>query len=145
MPNDSVRQQSLMPLIFGFWMMLLTRRCGGRSSDFDRCWARVPSLLEVPPAAVLSEGGLGEAWVAEEAVASALYCYWRSPDSYTAAVLCAVNTDGDSDSIATIVGSIMGARLGLGAIPETWRRRVERSAELHELGRRLHEARRPPR
>ena len=40
---------------------------------------------------------LGEGWIGEEAVASAMYCCWRSPDDYSAAVLTAMNTDGDSD------------------------------------------------
>lgn len=114
--------------------------CAGRSADFDACLARVPDLLHVEPGVALSEAGLGEAWVAEEAVASALYCVWRHPDDFAAGVLEAVNTDGDSDSIATIVGSVLGARLGLDAIPARWRGGVERSEELHDLGARIHDA-----
>jgi ADP-ribosylglycohydrolase len=117
------------------------RRCGGRSPDFDQCFSRVPGLLERPPEEVLIEGGLGEGWVAEEAVASALYCFWRHPEDYRAAVLEAVNTDGDSDSIATITGSISGARLGLGAISPAWVQGVERSTFLQEVGAGLAAAR----
>lgn len=117
------------------------RRCGGRSPDFDACFSRVPEVLNRPPEEVLTKDVLGEGWVAEEAVASALYCFWRHPDDYRAAVLEAVNTDGDSDSLATIAGSISGARLGLGAIPSEWAQGVERSAYLHEVGARLAAAR----
>src|SRR5690606_39944628 len=116
-------------------------RCGGRSEDFDACFAKLPSLVEAPAEIALSSAGLGESWVAEEAAASALWCYWRAPDDFSRAVLLAVNTDGDSDSIATIAGSIVGARLGVEAIPERWARGVERSAYLHELGRRLYACR----
>ena len=112
-------------------------RCSGRSADFDACLARVPGLLDRPPAEVLSEGGLGEAWVAEEAVASALYCFWRHPDDFSAAVLEAVNTDGDSDSIAAITGSVLGARLGQEGIPAAWIEQVEEGAMLQRLGRAL--------
>ena len=119
----------------------LLRRCGGRSPDFDARVGSVPEWIARPPEQALAEGGLGEAWVAEEAVASALYCVWRHPESFADAVLEAVNTDGDSDSIAAITGSVMGARLGLAAIPSRWVEGVERSAELQELGRRLCRAR----
>jgi len=116
-------------------------RCGGRSADFDACLARVPELVDRPPGEALAEGGLGEAWIAEEAVASALYCCWRNPDDYGAAVLEAVNTDGDSDSIAAITGSVLGARLGIEAIPAEWVAGVERSEALVAVGLRLWEGR----
>ncbi len=114
-------------------------RCFGRSPDFDACLSRVPDMLGAPPAEALAAGGLGEAWIAEEAVASALYCVWRHPDDYGAAVLEAINTDGDSDSIGAITGSVMGARLGIGAIPEGWVEGVEGSAALQALASRLRE------
>lgn len=118
------------------------RRCGGRSPDFDAIFSKVPEVLDAPADRVLvardtTPEALGEGWVAEEAIASALWCVWRHPDSFREAVLRAVKTDGDSDSIATMAGSIMGARLGLDAIPETWRRDVEDASALYDLARRL--------
>ncbi len=70
-------------------------------------------------------------------MASALYCVWIHLDDYRRAVLTAVNTDGDSDSIAAITGSIMGARLGIDEIPRRWREEVENSHKLLELGQQL--------
>lgn len=113
------------------------RRCCKSSPDFTAVWRKVPELLGVKPEEVLVEGGLGEAWVAEEAVASAMYCFWRSPDDFTEAILTAINTDGDSDSIGTITGSVIGARLGTEAIPAKWRHDVEDSEYLHDLAKRL--------
>jgi ADP-ribosylglycohydrolase len=122
------------------------RRCGGRSPDFDACFSRVPELIGLPSEQVLidKEKGphaLGEGWVAEEAVACALYCFWRHPDDYRAAVLEAVNTDGDSDSLATITGSLCGARVGLEGIRSEWVAAVEQSTRLLQLGERLADAR----
>ncbi len=119
----------------------ITERCGGRSRDFDACWSKVPEMIEEAPEVALSEEGLGESWVAEEAVASALYCFWRHPDDYRTAILESVNTDGDSDSIAAIAGSVLGARLGITKIPHAWVERVEDSAMLVQLGQRLWNAR----
>lgn len=114
--------------------------CCPRSADFAACWARLPGLLEAPPEVALSEDGLGEGWVAEEAVASALYCVWRTPDDVRQTILTAANTDGDSDSIACIAGGISGARNGVEAIPAAWRETVENAARLVEIADALHAA-----
>lgn len=112
-------------------------RCCASSEDFSVAWRKVPELLTISPDQVLVEGCLGEGWVAEEAVASAMYCFWRSPDDFKQAIYTAINSDGDSDSIGTITGSVLGARLGVEAIPNRWRQTVEDSQYLHELGKRL--------
>jgi len=80
---------------------------------------------------------IGEGWVGEEAVALALYCVIRYPDDYVACIRRAANTDGDSDSIACIAGGIMGARLGLEAIPQDWRERCENRDYLSALAGRM--------
>jgi ADP-ribosylglycohydrolase len=113
--------------------------CGPRSQDFRRCFERLPSLLERDPSEVLSNRGLGEGWVAEEAVASALYCFWRSPRDFASTVLMGANTDGDSDSIACIAGGISGAFNGFEAIPKEWRDDVEGAKALVELSDALYD------
>ncbi|MBN1101991.1 MAG: ADP-ribosylglycohydrolase family protein, partial [Deltaproteobacteria bacterium] len=80
---------------------------------------------------------LGEGWVGEEAVALALYCFLKYPDSYERCVIRGANTNGDSDSVACIAGSISGAYLGVGAIREDWIQRIEKSEYLDDLARRL--------
>lgn len=114
----------------------VARLCGGRSPDFDARWAQVPEFLAVEPGVALSEAGLGEGWVAEEAVASALYCVWRHPDDVTAGLLEATNTDGDSDSLAAIAGSILGARHGRGALPKRWIEGLEDAGRIDDLAAR---------
>lgn len=84
---------------------------------------------------------IGQGWIGEEAVALALYCVLRYPDDYVACIRRAANTPGDSDSIACIAGGIMGARLGLEAIPADWRDRCENSEMLIDLAHRLAAAR----
>lgn len=75
-------------------------------------------------------------WAAHEAIAAATYAYLRHPDDFCAAALEAANTPGDSDSIATLAGALVGARCGVNAIPAEWRRDVERSDELTALAER---------
>ncbi|MBI2300795.1 MAG: ADP-ribosylglycohydrolase family protein [Armatimonadetes bacterium] len=89
--------------------------CAPLSDEFVRHLARVPRALEHEPDDAFRV--LGDAWVAEEAVACALYCFLRTPGDYRATVLCGANANGDSDSIACIAGAISGAWLGEAAIP----------------------------
>jgi len=67
----------------------------------------------------------------------ALYCFLRYPDDYEKVVVRGANTNGDSDSIACIGGSISGAYLGVDAIPELWVKRIEKSEYLDDLAHRL--------
>ena len=47
------------------------------------------------------------------------------------------NTNGDSDSVACIGGSISGAYLGIDAIPDKWIQLIEKTEYLDELAKRL--------
>jgi len=73
------------------------------------------------------------AWAAHEAIAAAVYIFERHPDEPRAAVLEGANTPGDSDSIATLAGSLVGARCGVRSFSEEWLRDVERADELMAL------------
>ncbi|EPT1453054.1 ADP-ribosylglycohydrolase family protein [Escherichia coli] len=75
---------------------------------------------------------LGEGWVAEEALAIAVYCALIAKD-FRDGVLIAVNHDGDTDSTGAICGNILGAALGEDAIPQEWRSGVELSALIARL------------
>lgn len=59
---------------------------------------------------------LGEGWVAEEALAIAIYSALKYKDRFRKGIICAVNHNGDSDSTGAIAGNILGAYLGLSAI-----------------------------
>jgi ADP-ribosylglycohydrolase len=68
---------------------------------------------------------LGEGWVAEEALAIAVFCALRYSDDFDKAIVTSVNHKGDSDSTGAITGNILGAHLGLSAIPERFINRLE--------------------
>jgi ADP-ribosylglycohydrolase len=72
-------------------------------------------------------------WAAHECIAAAAYVFARHPDSFPDAVLEGANTPGDSDSIATLAGALVGARLGARAIPPRWIEELERREELSSL------------
>jgi ADP-ribosylglycohydrolase len=76
----------------------------------------------------------GAGWIAEEALATALYCYLLSPDEPVAVLGRAAASSGDSDSIACLAGGFAGAALGMAAWPGAWREQIEYADRLHALG-----------
>ena len=60
---------------------------------------------------------LGEGWVAEEALAIALYCALKYSNNFDKGIIASVNHSGDSDSTGAICGNILGAHLGVESIP----------------------------
>lgn len=76
---------------------------------------------------------LSEGWVGEEALAISIYCALKYQDDFRTAVVTAVNHNGDSDSTGAITGNILGALLGIEAIPVQWVNRVELTRELLQL------------
>ncbi len=68
---------------------------------------------------------LGEGWIAEEALAIAIYSSLKYSDNFEKGIICAVNHDGDSDSTGAITGNILGAYLGLDVIPKKYLNNLE--------------------
>ncbi|WTI79879.1 ADP-ribosylglycohydrolase family protein [Streptomyces sp. NBC_00726] len=65
---------------------------------------------------------LGQGWVAEEALAIAVYCALVLPgaDQVAEALLLSVNHSGDSDSTGAVCGNLLGAHHGDTRLPPHW-------------------------
>jgi len=83
---------------------------------------------------------LGGGWVAEEALAIAIWCTLVARD-FTDGVRLAVNHSGDSDSTGSIVGNILGAALGEEAIEAHWLADLELREEITQVADDLFAAR----
>ncbi|OPJ65307.1 ADP-ribosylglycohydrolase family protein [Clostridium chromiireducens] len=81
---------------------------------------------------------LGEGWIGEEALSIAVYCALSYPEDFKEALKLAVNHSGDSDSTGAICGNIMGAKLGVQAIPEEWIYKVELGGLIKEMTEELY-------
>lgn len=68
---------------------------------------------------------LGSGWCGDDALAIAIYCALKYSNDFDKALIAAVNHGGDSDFIGAITGNILGAYLGLSAIPEKYTRNLE--------------------
>jgi len=75
-------------------------------------------LLAEDPAVSDLEGVhiLGKGWIAEEALAIAVFCAVRHQNDFAKAIRAAVNHEGDSDSTGAVCGNILGAWLGKEAV-----------------------------
>jgi ADP-ribosylglycohydrolase len=71
-------------------------------------------------------------------VLAALWCLLRQPDSWPGAVSSAIRLGGDVDTLGAIVGALLGARLGLEAIPPHLVAGVRHSRRLQALAARYH-------
>ena len=63
---------------------------------------------------------LGEGWVADEALAIAVFCAVRHQNDFAAGIRAAVNHKGDSDATGAIGGNILGAWLGEEAVEKAF-------------------------
>ena len=72
---------------------------------------------------------LGKGWVAEETLAIAVYCALKYSDDFEKAIIATVNHGGDSDSTGAVTGNILGAYLGVEAIPQYYLEDLE----LHDI------------
>lgn len=79
---------------------------------------------------------MGGGWVAEEALAIALYCALRA-ESFEHGVRLAVNHGGDSDSTGSLTGQLLGALWGVESIPQRWLAQVELRDIIEDLARDL--------
>ncbi|MEU7164201.1 ADP-ribosylglycohydrolase family protein [Streptomyces morookaense] len=78
---------------------------------------------------------LGGGWIAEEALAIAVYAALAHPHpgSVADALLLSVNHSGDSDSTGSVCGNLLGALHGDAALPPYWLAQTEGRAVIAEL------------
>jgi len=136
-----------------FAVMVLSLACGGSLQDaLDvavGCLKKRPkheeTLQALERARTLAQSklpvteaiaDLGEGWIAEEALAIAVYCALVA-ENFEEGVVNAVNHGGDSDSTGAIAGNLLGTMHGVEAIPERWLNRLELREVVSEVGSNL--------
>jgi ADP-ribosylglycohydrolase len=113
---------------------------GRQQLDGEPLAARVLAAVDAAEGLARSEApsdpeivaSLGEGWVAEEALAIALFCALRASD-FAQGVRLAVNHGGDSDSTGSLAGQLLGTLWGADAIPATWRDQLELRAVIEAI------------
>lgn len=124
----------------GEWLDRTRAFTTGMAAELDAAVARLAAALDWPDraSAVAHIGPLrGGGWIAEEAVAMALFCALRHPDDFCAAARLGANISGDSDSVAAIAGGLVGARVGEAGLPAAWLAHLEDRGALINLADQL--------
>lgn len=81
---------------------------------------------------------LGTSGYVVETVASALYCFLKTPNDFVASVGSAVAAGGDTDTTAAVAGAISGASNGLANMPQHLIQGVEDGQRLERLGQEIY-------
>ena len=82
---------------------------------------------------------LGRSVAVHESMPFAIYSFLRHPSSFEECLFCAVLHGGDRDTLGAMAGAVSGAYLGIEAIPEWWRNKVENLRAVENLARELRE------
>jgi len=122
-------------LVEGIDLCLDTLKGYGRHDETTAKLSLVLHLAAQNIAPVDAIPKIGAGWVAEEALAIAVFCALRFEDNFRGGVLAAVNHSGDSDSTGSITGAILGAKLGVASIPARWVQRLENSAKIKQIAK----------
>jgi len=108
MVGDVVRGRTLADAAAGA-LAAVSEAPGG--NEVSAALARAMITAAEGPPSTEAMCALGEGWVAEEALAVAVYCALTA-GGFRSGVLLAVNHGGDSDSTGAICGNLLGASLG---------------------------------
>jgi poly(ADP-ribose) glycohydrolase ARH3 len=68
-----------------------------------------------------------------ESLPFALYAFLHHPRSYEECLLCAILNGGDRDTLGAMACAVSGAYLGVEAIPQAWREKLEKREYIENL------------
>ncbi|MFD5428840.1 ADP-ribosylglycohydrolase family protein [Streptomyces sp. NPDC127084] len=128
----------------GDWLGDLARKAGAPdpatyiSFGWDECLDaldRVADALRTPDPDLDPCQAVGAGWVAEEALATALYCFLVVKGYRRAPIQRGAHTSGDSDSIAALAGAFAGAANGPRYWLPEWTEVLEYEDRIRALGR----------
>ena len=100
---------------------------------------RIGDLLSVEADKLTIIKELGNGVEAHNSVPTAIYSFLKNADNFKDSVLYAISLGGDTDTIGAMTGAISGAYHGIEAIPEDWKRDLERREYIENLAERLWE------
>jgi poly(ADP-ribose) glycohydrolase ARH3 len=76
---------------------------------------------------------LGRSVAVHESMPFAVYSFLRHPQSFEACLFCAVLHGGDRDTLGAMACGVSGAYLGVEAIPQAWRGKLENREHIEGL------------
>ncbi len=90
---------------------------------------------DVAPGRAIRRLGAGVA--VHQSLPFALFAFLRHPHDFEACLLCAALNGGDRDTLGAMACAVSGAYLGVEAIPQPWREKLENREHIESLARKL--------
>jgi len=97
----------------------------------------VQQALDADLAPSLASERLGRSVEVHESLPFALYSFLRHPNSFEDCLFCAVLNGGDRDTLGAMACAVSGAYLGVEAIPQEWRQKLENGSYIEAIARKL--------
>jgi poly(ADP-ribose) glycohydrolase ARH3 len=104
-----------------------------QTSEMRDKLARVRDLMKEGTLPQRAARELGQGVAVDRSLPFAVYCFVRQPDSFENCLLCAVLNGGDRDTVGAMACAVSGAYLGVEAIPQAWREKLENRGHIQEL------------
>jgi poly(ADP-ribose) glycohydrolase ARH3 len=76
---------------------------------------------------------IGRSVAVHESMPFALFSFLRHPYSFEKCISCAIMNGGDRDTLGAMAGAVSGAYLGIDAIPQSWKDKLENRTYLESL------------
>lgn len=112
-----------------------------RNSEMKEKLGMVRQLLKKDVTSSQAARELGRSIEVHRSLPFALYSFFRHSQSFTDCLFCAVLNGGDRDTLGAMASAASGAFLGLEAIPQEWRQKLENHAYIEDLARQLTKSR----
>ena len=110
-----------------------------RTSEIRKKMESIQTLLTEQAPSHVATDRLGRSVAVDESMPFALYSFLCFPESFEACLFCAVLNGGDRDTLGAMAGALSGAYLGVEAIPNVWRRKLENREMIERLASSLWE------
>jgi poly(ADP-ribose) glycohydrolase ARH3 len=108
-----------------------------RTPEIRDKMVRVGSLITQEAPASLAARRLGRGVAVHESLPFAIYAFLRHPASFEGCLFCAILNGGDRDTLGAMACAISGAYLGIAAIPQLWRDKLENREHIEDLAVKL--------
>lgn len=110
-----------------------------RTSEIRTKMELIQELITDDDPSHVAADRIGRTVAVHESMPFALYSFIRHPQSFEECLFCAVLNGGDRDTLGAMACAISGAYLGIDAIPESWRQKLENQTYIEKLASALAE------
>ena len=104
-----------------------------RTPEIQAKMRLVQGLITEDVSSSVAADQLGRTVAVHESMPFAVYSFLRHPHSYEDSLFCEILHGGDRDTLGAMACAISGAYLGIEAVPQRWKQRLENRAYIEEL------------